>query len=321
MGGEVDKKFEPALNFTGENDAETNAQQLAVAQEAETAFTNLQKGVLATFPTLFDQEGKRVPEYGEEYAKLIETPTYKGKEKDLVMVDTILPKYEDLLYAMSILPKDIEAIASRKQGIAARAALERELRATSVELTNKLREDDALVKDKALEQDVAEFIRKVDAVYPRGQGMNPQFRQVCETIVQRTNQLKQGGGQPGPTNLTPVNWATWKSCSKHKNKKADCQQAKCTEWSTKTNGSSNKAKKGTCSKKGPGLKPHTKAECKGKGHDSKAWKATTAEKKGMAWYWWVVIIGGILAVLGTVAYLFLGSDASNDEEWSPEEEA
>merc|ERR1712093_297833 len=32
------------------------------------------------------------------------------------------------------------------------------------------------------------------------------------------------------------------------------------------------------------------------------------KKDGLGW-WWVVIIGGILAVLGVVAYLFLGTDA------------
>jgi len=291
----------------------------------EGEFKTFEKNVLASYPDFF-VEGKllkraeRDVKYREIEASLKDKP--EEAKFNWETLDRVLTTYSFCASFVPRLPKTEDDLAQAKQAFAEyqeSLRVEEKFFTEGQTLFSKLQPNDALVTDKALEQDVTDFLAKVRAAFP--QGPSQQLHQACQTIKQRLAQLKQGGGQPGPINPQPVNWATWKSCSKHKNKKADCQQAKCTEWSTKTNGSrgNNAVKKGTCSKKGPGAKLHTKAECKGKGHDSKAWKATTAEKKGMAWYWWVVIIGGILAVLGTVAYLFLGSDASNDEEWSPEE--
>jgi len=308
---------------------------LQTAQELRSTIPTFLGNVRAAYPFFFDKEEliarlargddyvvSILPDakYDDEFAKLKETFTDDKEPKELTSLTHILAAYGRLaqLDLDKDLPKDLQEVADRKKRQREYRQQQEALLTESQKLTGRLQANDAKANVKALEQDVTDFLAKVRAAFP--QGPNRQLDSACRNIAEMFTQLKQGGGQPGPT-PQPVNWATWKSCSKHKNNKAACQTAKCTEWSTKTNGSrgNNAVKKGTCSKKGPGAKLHTKAECKGKGHDSKAWKATTAEKKGMAWYWWVVIIGGILAVLGTVAYLFLGSDASNDEEWSPEE--
>jgi len=325
---------------------------LQTAQELRSTIPTFLGNVRAAYPFFFDKEEliarlargddyvvSILPDakYDDEFAKLKETFT---NDNELTSLINILAAYGRLAQLdLDNLPKDLQQVVDTKKR---QREYKERVQAKTEEIAPLVNEvqtvygmllidgrvnKDAFTHHKTLDGAIQTLTENIKKAYPYLDEVDQLLRvekvllRNYQDTVNLAQEIKQGGGQPGPISRPDTrNWATWKSCSKHKNKAA-CQTAKCTEWSTKTNGSANnaKAKKGTCSKKGPGAKLHTKAECKGKGHDSKAWKATTAEKKGMAWYWWVVIIGGILAVLGTVAYLFLGSDASNDEEWSPEE--
>jgi len=92
--GALKTNLNKALSFTSNNDPETNAQDLILAQQISTEFTTFHNRFAATFPTLF-KEGELVQNVTEELNKLTET-TYKGKEEDFTNAKEVVRAYRRL---------------------------------------------------------------------------------------------------------------------------------------------------------------------------------------------------------------------------------
>lgn len=292
----LDAKFGSALEFSGPNNAETNTQQFAVFEQLSSEYTYLHKQVVATFPTLFkDGEPLDNDNFREEKTKLQET-TYKEKVKEFHHVISLYKRIANDV--KNNLPKSADEIGTRKTDAQVQAqafAQEQALYDTGAALDMRLKEDNALVKDTTLEQDVVNFVASVKSMYDGR--MPTKLYNLYEQILTRVDALKRGGGRPvvGPTEPKKVQKYDLKKKEPIKPKQMITLEEE---------------------KK---IKGHKEFRLKyEKKHGTKPTTPKKTEKGGLGW-WWVVIIGGILAVLGVVAYLFLASDPSNDEEFSPEE--
>jgi len=291
------------------------------AQELRSTIPTFLGNVRAAYPFFFDKEEliarlargddyvvSILPDakYDDEFAKLKETFT---NDNELTSLINILAAYGRLAQLdLDNLPKDLQQVVDTKKR---QREYKERVQAKTEEIAPLVNEvqtvygmllidgrvnKDAFTHHKTLDGAIQTLTENIKKAYPYFDEVDQLLRVEQDLLrnyqdtVKLANEIKRAaGGNSGPIIQPDTrNWATWKSCSKHKNKAA-CQQAKCTEWSTKKTNT-----------------PTPATGNKGK------------EKKGLG-YWWIVIIVGILAVLGTVAYLFLGSDASNDEEWSPEE--
>jgi len=194
----------------------------------------------------------------------------------------VLIKYVSLAHESRDLPKDVDAISAQKQANADKRERRRQLMIGAVDLVERLQAEGALVKDKTLEQDVIGFNQAILAEYPKGLRKDSAINKEYQTVLALFDQLKKGQSSTGQTGGQTTTGTGG------------------TTTTTVTNPGKDKL-----------TKPITATPPKKK----------TDDKKGMAWHWWLVIIVGILSVLGAVAYLFLGTDPANDEEYSPEQEA